>query len=94
MEAAKPKFASSLRTQSEFIDGLVIEHGPIELLGRFFLRAASELAKLDLTLVWLDAEELQRANRQNRDSWLPMLPTFDRDFSALDASNFRAVGVR
>lgn len=79
---------------SNFLDGLSIDHGPADILGRFFLQSMTALSKLRLTLDWLDAEELQRVNRANRDSWLPMISTFDRDFSSIDASNFRAVGIR
>lgn len=94
MDTARPRISTSFPSDSEFLRQLSIDHGPTEILGRFFLRAATALAKLDLTLVWLTAEELQRANRANPDSWMPMLPTFDVEFSKLDHSNFRAIGIR
>ena len=94
MDPAKLGISPLFPADSEFLKQLSIEHGPVQLLGRFFLRAVTALARLDLELVWLTAEELQRANRGNGDSWIPMLPTFDMEYSTLDASNFRAVGVR
>jgi hypothetical protein len=94
MDPARLGISPPFPADSEFIKQLSIEHGPVQLLGRFFLRAVTALAKLELTPVWLTPEELQSANRANRDSWIPMLPTFDIEFSRLDATNFRAIGIR
>jgi hypothetical protein len=67
--AGRPRAGNFLRT-------LRIDHGPIELLGRFFLKAemAARLRGLDLYLA--SFEELAAVNRENRQHWAPLLPQF------------------
>jgi hypothetical protein len=67
--AGRPRAGNFLRT-------LRIDHGPIGLLGRFFLKAemAARLRGLDLYLA--SFEELAAVNRENRQHWAPLLPQF------------------
>src|ERR1700704_1839230 len=56
---------------------LTIEHGPVDLLGRFFLLADTAARARGVTLSFASMAELIGANEQNRDSWLPLFPTYD-----------------
>lgn len=54
-----------------------IDYGPHELLGRFFLLADNALRNLGVELTFGTFDELVDTNKRNRDSWLPIVPTFD-----------------
>lgn len=56
---------------------LTVNYGPMDLLGRFFLRADTAARKRGVTLSFASMAELIRVNEQNRDSWLPLFPTYD-----------------
>lgn len=56
---------------------LTIDHGPVNLLGRFFLQADSAAKARGVSLSFASMTELIAANEQNRDSWLPLFPTYD-----------------
>lgn len=56
---------------------LTIEHGPTNLLGNFFLRADTAARARGVTLSFASMADLIAANEQNRDSWLPLFPTYD-----------------
>jgi hypothetical protein len=70
MDTWSPDTTSLLRT-------LTTKHGPIDLLGRFFLRADTAARARGVTLSFASLEELIEVNEQNRDSWLPLFPTYD-----------------
>jgi hypothetical protein len=56
---------------------LTTTHGPTELLGRFFLRADTEARARGVSLSFASMAELIKVNEENRDSWLPLFPTYD-----------------
>jgi hypothetical protein len=56
---------------------LTITYGPIDLLGRFFLCADTAARVRGVTLSFASLAELIAVNEQNRDSWLPLFPTYD-----------------
>lgn len=56
---------------------LTVTHGPADLLANFFLRANSAARARGVTLSFASMEELLAANERNRDSWLPLFPTYD-----------------
>jgi hypothetical protein len=56
---------------------LTIEHGPVDLLGRFFLLADTAARARGVTLSFASMAELIEVNEQNRDSWPPLFPTYD-----------------
>jgi hypothetical protein len=70
MDTAAPKPTSLLNE-------LTTTYGPIDLLGRFFLRADSEARARGVSLSFAPMDELVRVNEANRDSWLPLFPTYD-----------------
>jgi hypothetical protein len=56
---------------------LVINHGPADLLARFFRHADTAAQALGVTLSFADMGELIKVNEQNRASWLPLFPSYD-----------------
>ena len=62
---------------SPLLARLAIDHGPADLLDRFFRHADAATHGLGVTLSFADIAELIEVNEQNRDSWLPLFPTYD-----------------
>src|SRR5262249_40441159 len=60
---------------SPFLNDLVIEHGPISLLERFFVKADAAAAARGVTLMFATLEQLDSFNRRNNPDW-PLLPMF------------------
>ena len=56
---------------------LKIKHGPVSLLGRFFLWADSAVRDRGVTLSFASLQDLIEANKANADSWRPLVPVFD-----------------
>jgi hypothetical protein len=56
---------------------LKIKHGPVGLLGRFFLWADTAARDRGVTLSFGSLQDLLEANRVNSDSWRPLVPVFD-----------------
>ena len=93
MTAPRTRPAVQVNSPTSFLDSIIIEHGPIALLGQLFLKAMTELGKNNLRLARISPEELARVNSANRDSWRPLLPTFDPQFSRLDDGNAICIAV-
>jgi hypothetical protein len=56
---------------------LKIKHGPVGLLGRFFLWADTAARDRGVSLSFASLQDLVEANRANSDSWRPLVPVFD-----------------
>lgn len=70
-----------------FLQDLSIEHGPIPMLGRFFLEAVGALNDLGIALEVATPEQLVTANLDNSDNWLPLVQTFDPRWSDVTTDN-------
>ncbi len=79
--------SSSIKQGAGFLQELTLQHGPRDLLGRFFLRAVEEVRERGVELSFATFEDLTRVNEANRSSWIPLFPTFDPRFSTLTAEN-------
>jgi hypothetical protein len=73
------------RQSGDFLERLEITHGPVAMLGRFFLRAETELRERGLTLSWGTMDELLQTNVANRDSWRGLVQVFDHRYFAAKA---------
>lgn len=82
---AQPR-ASDLAGKS-LLQGLTLEYGPIDLLGRFFLKADAAARARGIELSFGTFAELIEINRRNSDTWRPLVTVFDPAFGALNASN-------
>ena len=60
-----------------FLAEAQLEHGPVDLIGRF-LRYADALNRAQgVVLSFATLEELQDVNERNQDSWKPLFPVFN-----------------
>ncbi len=75
------------RIAVEFIPSLYVQHGPRDLLGRYFLQTNKALADRGITLEIASFDDLLRVNEMNRDSWLPLFPALNPKCGKLDESN-------
>jgi hypothetical protein len=66
-----------------FLSEIRLEHGPVDLIGRF-LRYADTLNRAQgVVLSFATLEELQDVNERNRDSWKPLFPAFNPKLNAV-----------
>jgi len=74
-----PSAGDQLRDLSDgsWLSAITIDHGPAELLGRFFLRADEALQARGITLSFGTFEELVATNAANTDTWHPLIPLFN-----------------
>jgi hypothetical protein len=56
---------------------LKLNHGPISVLGRFFLMADTAARERGVTLHFASLQELVETNKANPESWRPLVPIFD-----------------
>jgi hypothetical protein len=94
MTKAKEQATHVSETSQKFLDAIVVKHGPIRVLGRFFLQAVTDLASRGLEIELISPEELLKANLANSDNWLPLVQVFDPRWSKVDTENMLAVAVR
>lgn len=66
---------------------LKIDHGPVSLLGRFFLAADTAARERGISLYFASLQDLLDINRANSDSWRPLVPIFDPDLGGATAEN-------
>jgi hypothetical protein len=64
----------------KLITDITVEHGPVDLLGRFFLLADTALRERGVTLSFGSFEELLEVNAKNRNSWAPITTMYDHRF--------------
>lgn len=80
-EVSGPKAGSPpprpVRKSRPLISDITIEHGPTELLGRFFLKADTAARQRGVTLTFAPMQDLIDVNRANPETWRPILPLFD-----------------
>lgn len=64
-------------TLPKLITDITIEHGPVDLLGRFFLKADTAARERGVSLSFGSFEDLIEVNEQNRDSWKKLSTLYD-----------------
>ena len=69
------------------LDGITLDYGPIDLLGRFFLQADTALRARGITLNFGTLDDLVAVNRRNPDTWRPLISIFDPAFGAIHNDN-------
>ncbi len=79
------------RTRPSFLDEIVIDHGPEQLLTSIFLRGDFEARSRGLRLTFENLATLAEVNRNNKESWLPLFPSFDPNFWQGDEHNAFAI---
>jgi hypothetical protein len=72
---------------------IVIEHGPLDVLGRFFLHADLETRRRGVALEFCAPDELVAANEANPESWRRLVPMFNPRYGVIDRDNsFSIIG--
>lgn len=66
---------------------ITVEHGPIDLLGRLFLKADTSARKRGVTLSFAPMQDLMDVNRANPETWRPLLPLFDPECGGITDDN-------
>jgi hypothetical protein len=59
------------------LSDITVEHGPVDLIGRLFLKADTAARRRGVTLSFAPMQDLMRVNRANPETWRPLLPLFD-----------------
>lgn len=70
-----------------FLKDVAVEHGPIDLLGRFFLKAEQAAHRRGVFLAFDTFENLLAANESNCANWRPLIPVFNPKNGGLTAKN-------
>jgi hypothetical protein len=70
-----------------FLDDIIIQNGPKDIMGRFFLLVDMILRERGLRFENCQFDELLAINQANRASWLPLTPSFDVRVSDLTPDN-------
>jgi hypothetical protein len=83
--------AGAPKAGTKLLDGIALEFGPVDLLGRFFLLANEAARSRGVTLSFGTLHDLVAVNRRNSSTWRPILPIFDPAFGALDDTNSFAI---
>src|SRR5215813_2931016 len=63
--------------QRPLLSDITVEHGPVDLLGRLFLKADTAARRRGVTLSFAPMQDLMDVNRANPETWRPLLPLFD-----------------
>jgi hypothetical protein len=79
-----PQNARSDRSTPSWLRDVTVEHGPPDVLGRFFLKADAAARERGVTLEFAPLHELQRVNDRNRATWKPLVPLFSTRYNDLD----------
>jgi hypothetical protein len=83
----KPKAPAQRRPapkRPELVSEITVDHGPPDVLGRFFLKADTAARDRGVTLSFGTFDELQEINDRNRATWKPLVPLFSTRYNALD----------
>jgi len=63
--------------QPRLITDITVEHGPVDLLGRFFLAADTAARQRGVFLSFATFEELVEVNKKNSATWKPLTTLYD-----------------
>lgn len=80
LSAARAIAHSNQTIKGNFLDHAEVLHGPVGLLGRYFLKAHSEARARGVTLSFASLPELVKTNEANPESWLPLVAVFNDRF--------------
>lgn len=74
-----------------FLDSVAINHGPEEILARYFTAIAEAGAARGIAFSYVTFEELVAINEANQDTWYPLTSTFHPDVGGISLDNGLAV---
>jgi hypothetical protein len=78
----KPAKKSSLSAapHPQLVTDITVEHGPVDLLGRLFLKADTAARRRGVTVSFGTFEELAEVNKKNRETWGTLTTMYDYRF--------------
>ena len=76
--------AARAAPRPSLINEITVDHGPRDLLGRFFLKADTASRERGVTLSFGTFADLVETNAKNTSSWHPLIPLFDPKNGGLD----------
>jgi hypothetical protein len=65
------------RSLRPLLSEITVGHGPVDLIGRLFLKADTAARRRGVTLSFAPMQDLMDVNRANPETWRPLLPLFD-----------------
>lgn len=77
MARAPAREQTTQQRRSGDLVNIRVDFGPREVFARFLLSADAVLNQMGVTVTFGTFEELVETNRRNRQSWPPLVPTFD-----------------
>jgi hypothetical protein len=78
---------SPKRARRSILNDIVVERGPLDVLGPFFLHTEIETRRRGIVLEFCGPDDLVSANAENRDSWLPLVPMFNPRYGVINEHN-------
>ena len=69
------------------LDGITLDYGPTDLLGRFFLKADAALRARGISVSFATLDELVAVNKRNAATWRPLISIFDPAFGGIKQDN-------
>ncbi|MFM9942694.1 MAG: hypothetical protein ACKVP7_24725 [Hyphomicrobiaceae bacterium] len=78
---------TQLASRTNFLSQLYVQHGPRQSLSLYFAFAVGELRVRGIELEFGTFDALERTNAANRQSWLPLTPTFNPQYNTLTTDN-------
>jgi hypothetical protein len=88
-------YPSSIATRARrsILNEIIVETGPVDVLGAFFLHVELELRRRGVALEFCAPEGLVEANEANRRSWMPLVPMFNPQYGLINSDNsFSVIG--
>src|SRR6185436_12947507 len=74
---SEPQSQTSPPRPRPLLSDITVEHGPVDLLGRFFLKADTAARQRGVTLEFGTFRELLQVNAENQDTWKPITSMYD-----------------
>lgn len=82
-----PRHSPRRAPSASILKDIVVEHGPLDVLGPYFLHAEVEVRRRGVALEFCTPQEMVAANEANRKSWLPLVPMFNPKYGIIDEDN-------
>lgn len=79
--------AQQAPVRPSILTDIVVERGPFDVLGPFFLHAEIEVRRRGVALQFCSPREMVEANEANRQSWLPLVPMFNPKYGVISDDN-------
>jgi GNAT superfamily N-acetyltransferase len=90
----RAKKIAPARSSKSILTDIVVEHGPVDVFGSFFLHCELETRRRGVALEFCGPEDLVTANQNNRASWKSLVPMFHPKYGIISAENSFSIAGR